>query len=137
MNDRNRSSREIQPAPKSRSTVKQRGPGGLKVIIALLSAITVLITGVGYWTVGRVGSTLTSAGNLGLSDSSQGSGEQAPDGAVDILLVGSDSRTDAHGNQLSREELERLNAGEFAGEDNTDTIMLIREIGRASCRERV
>lgn len=126
MNDRNRSSREIQPAPKSRSAVKQRGPGGLKVIIALLSAITVLITGVGYWTVGRVGSTLTSAGNLGLSDTSQGSGEQAPDGAVDILLVGSDSRTDAHGNQLSREELERLNAGEFAGEDNTDTIMLIR-----------
>lgn len=126
MNDRNRSIREIQPAPRSRATIKQRGPGGLKVFIALLSVLTLLITALGYWTVGRVGSSLASAGNLGLSETSQGSGDQAPDGAVDILLVGSDSRTDAHGNELSREELDRLNAGEFGGEDNTDTMMLIR-----------
>lgn len=126
MNDRNRSIREIQPAPSPRSAIKQRGPGGLKVIITFLSVLTLLITAMGYWTVGRVGSSLASAGNLGLSDTSQSSGDKAPDGAVDILLVGSDSRTDAHGNQLSQDELERLNAGEFAGEDNTDTMMLIR-----------
>ena len=126
MNDRNRSIREIQPAPSSRSALKQRGPGGLKIIVTLLSVLTLLVTAMGYWTVGRVGSSLASAGNLGLSETSQGSGDQAPDGAVDILLVGSDSRTDAHGNELSREELEHLNAGEFAGEDNTDTMMLIR-----------
>ena len=126
VNDRNRSIREIQPAPYSRTMIKQRGPGGLKVFIALLSVLTLLITALGYWTVGRVGSSLASAGNLGLSETSQGSGNQAPDGAVDILLVGSDSRTDAHGNELSREELDHLNAGEFGGEDNTDTMMLIR-----------
>ena len=106
--------------------LKQRGPGGLKITVTLLSVLTLLVTAMGYWTVGRVGSSLASAGNLGLSETSQGSGDQAPDGAVDILLVGSDSRTDAHGNELSREELEHLNAGEFAGEDNTDTMMLIR-----------
>ena len=33
------------------------------------------------------------------------------DGAVDILLVGMDSRTDAHGNPLSEDELATLRAG--------------------------
>ncbi|MGH3560323.1 MAG: LCP family protein [Mycobacterium sp.] len=47
------------------------------------------------------------------------------DGAIDILLVGMDSRTDAHGNALSAEELATLRAGD---EDatNTDTIILVR-----------
>jgi LCP family protein required for cell wall assembly len=51
-----------------------------------------------------------------------GSGE---DGAIDILLVGIDSRTDAHGNPLSAEELATLRAGDDVS-TNTDTIILIR-----------
>ncbi|GJF14717.1 LytR family transcriptional regulator [Mycolicibacterium cyprinidarum] len=52
-------------------------------------------------------------------------GEGGDDGAIDILLVGMDSRTDAHGNPLSQEELATLRAGD---EDatNTDTIILVR-----------
>ena len=52
-------------------------------------------------------------------------GAGGDDGAIDILLVGMDSRTDAHGNPLTPEELATLRAGD---EDatNTDTIILVR-----------
>src|ERR1700759_3710114 len=52
-------------------------------------------------------------------------GRGGDDGAIDILLVGLDSRTDAHGNPLSQQELETLRAGDEEA-TNTDTIILIR-----------
>jgi LCP family protein required for cell wall assembly len=52
-------------------------------------------------------------------------GKGGDDGAIDILLVGLDSRTDAHGNALSPEELAALRAGDEEA-TNTDTIILIR-----------
>jgi LCP family protein required for cell wall assembly len=52
-------------------------------------------------------------------------GKGGDDGAIDILLVGMDSRTDAHGNPLSPEELATLRAGDEEA-TNTDTIILIR-----------
>ena len=52
-------------------------------------------------------------------------GKGGDDGAIDILLVGLDSRTDAHGNPLSAEELATLRAGDDES-TNTDTIILIR-----------
>ncbi|MGD9618317.1 MAG: LCP family protein [Mycolicibacterium sp.] len=52
-------------------------------------------------------------------------GEGGDDGAIDILLVGMDSRTDAHGNPLSDEERAMLRAGDEVA-TNTDTIILVR-----------
>jgi LCP family protein required for cell wall assembly len=52
-------------------------------------------------------------------------GHGGDDGAIDILLVGSDSRSDAHGNPLTPEELATLRAGDDVV-TNTDTIILIR-----------
>ncbi|MFM9034006.1 MAG: LCP family protein [Mycobacterium sp.] len=52
-------------------------------------------------------------------------GGRADDGATDILLVGMDSRTDAHGNPLTEQELAELHAGDEAA-TNTDTIILVR-----------
>ncbi len=52
-------------------------------------------------------------------------GQGGDDGAIDILLVGMDSRTDAHGNQLSAQELATLKAGDEVA-SNTDTIILVR-----------
>ncbi|MGH3523952.1 MAG: LCP family protein, partial [Mycobacterium sp.] len=52
-------------------------------------------------------------------------GQGGDDGAIDILLVGVDSRTDAHGNPLSAEELSTLRAGDEVA-TNTDTIILVR-----------
>ncbi|MGH3533016.1 MAG: LytR family transcriptional regulator, partial [Mycobacterium sp.] len=49
-------------------------------------------------------------------------GQGGDDGAIDILLVGVDSRTDAHGNPLSAEELSTLRAGDEVA-TNTDTII--------------
>src|SRR6478672_772499 len=52
-------------------------------------------------------------------------GQGGDDGAIDILLVGMDSRTDAHGNPLSADELATLRAGDDVS-TNTDTIILVR-----------
>ncbi|ANZ42859.1 transcriptional regulator [Lentzea guizhouensis] len=52
-------------------------------------------------------------------------GRKPLDGAVDILLVGMDSRTDAQGNPLSDEVLALLNGGYADGEQNTDTMILV------------
>jgi LCP family protein required for cell wall assembly len=52
-------------------------------------------------------------------------GDGGDDGAIDILLVGMDSRADAHGNPLSPEELATLRAGDEVA-SNTDTIILVR-----------
>ena len=52
-------------------------------------------------------------------------GQGGDDGAIDILLVGMDSRTDAHGNPLSAQELATLRAGDEVA-TNTDTIILVR-----------
>jgi LCP family protein required for cell wall assembly len=53
-------------------------------------------------------------------------GKGGDDGAIDILLVGLDSRTDAHGNALSAEELATLRTSDDDPSTNTDTIILIR-----------
>ncbi|MGH3970377.1 MAG: LCP family protein, partial [Mycobacterium sp.] len=52
-------------------------------------------------------------------------GQGGDDGAIDILLVGVDSRTDAHGNPLTADELATLRAGDEVA-TNTDTIILVR-----------
>jgi LCP family protein required for cell wall assembly len=52
-------------------------------------------------------------------------GKGGDDGAIDVLLVGLDSRTDAHGNPLSDDELSRLHVGDDTS-TNTDTIILVR-----------
>src|ERR1700731_4438144 len=52
-------------------------------------------------------------------------GQGGDDGAIDILLVGMDSRTDGHGNPLSAQELATLRAGDETA-TNTDTIILVR-----------
>lgn len=126
--DPNRRARDIQAAPSRVRDVSQSGHPVVKGALAFISATALLLSGVGYFAVGRVGGQL-SASELDVSSQSKSRGskdDSGLDGAVDILLVGSDSRTDAQGNPLSQEELARLNAGIADGEVNTDTIMVIR-----------
>jgi LCP family protein required for cell wall assembly len=85
--------------------------------VAAASAV-VLGTGVAWTQVRSFESGINHISSAALG----GSGE---DGAIDILLVGIDSRTDAHGNPLSAEELATLRAGDDVS-TNTDTIILIR-----------
>lgn len=122
--DPSRRARDIQAAPSRTRDVSQSGHPVVKGVIAVLSAAAIALSGIGYFSVGRLGGQL-SASELDVGKA-KGKDDDALDGAVDILLVGSDSRTDAQGNPLSEEELERLNAGVADGEINTDTIMVIR-----------
>ncbi|MFE9580857.1 LCP family protein [Nocardia sp. NPDC006044] len=84
---------------------------------AILAVVVLVITGFAWHSVDSLISNIERIGGLGL-----GGGR---DGAVDILLVGVDSRTDAHGNPLSDRERALLHAGDEVG-TNTDTIVLIR-----------
>nr|WP_275437197.1 LCP family protein [Corynebacterium simulans] len=93
--------------------------------MAFVSAAILVFSGVGYATVGRVGDGMSSVSNLALGNKG-GFKADTEDGAMDILLVGKDSRTDAKGNPLSEKELADLHAGVDEGEENTDTIMIIR-----------
>ena len=114
---RARHARDIQAPPSSAESTTQAWPPMLRNTLALLSAIVLVISAVGWWTVGRTTDNLGSGGDFGL-------GEEK-DGATDILLVGSDSRTDAQGNPLTPEEIELLRAGDEQA-TNTDTIIVIR-----------
>ncbi|MFC9787699.1 LCP family protein [Rhodococcus sp. NPDC127528] len=87
-----------------------------QLAVAAVSVLVLVVTGFAWRSVDSLESNLATT-RLGLGG--------VKDGAVDILMVGTDSRTDAHGNPLSREELASLHAGD-AEADNTDTIVLVR-----------
>ncbi|TFV58660.1 LytR family transcriptional regulator [Mycobacterium sp. PS03-16] len=90
----------------------------LRAVAVTVTLAVVLGTGVAW---SRIRSFESGINHI----SSPALGEGGEDGAIDILLVGSDSRTDAHGNPLSQEELATLRAGDDVS-TNTDTIILIR-----------
>jgi LCP family protein required for cell wall assembly len=95
---------------------------GAKAVLGVVSALVLAATGY-YWA--RLASF---AGDVTTVDVIAGGGEDSGppiDGAMDILLVGMDSRTDAEGNPLSKEQLAMLNAGKADGVLDTDTIILI------------
>ncbi len=90
----------------------------LRTIAVTIAVVVVLGTGVAW---SRIRSFESGINHI----SSAALGEGGDDGAVDILLVGLDSRTDAHGNPLSQDELATLRAGDDVS-TNTDTIILVR-----------
>ncbi|ASW91809.1 LCP family protein [Mycobacterium marseillense] len=90
----------------------------VRVIATVLTLAVVVGTGIAWSNVRSF-----EDGIFHMSAPSLGKG--GDDGAIDILLVGLDSRTDAHGNPLSQEELDTLRAGDEEA-TNTDTIILIR-----------
>lgn len=90
----------------------------LRTIAVTVAVAVVLGTGFAWSRIRSFESGINHISSAALG----GGGE---DGAVDILLVGMDSRTDAHGNPLTPEELATLRAGDDVA-TNTDTIILIR-----------
>ena len=94
-------------------------PGRLSRIVAVVAAAVIVVgTGVAW---GKIRSFESGINHV----SSAALGGGGDDGAIDILLVGIDSRTDAHGNPLSADELATLRAGDDVS-TNTDTIILVR-----------
>ena len=91
---------------------------GVRVVCTLVAVSIMVATGLAW-------STLRSFEDGIFHISTPALGEGGDDGAIDILLVGMDSRTDAHGNPLSEDELAQLHAGDDVS-TNTDTIILVR-----------
>lgn len=94
----------------------------LRVLLALGLIISLAAGGLfayGLYTYSKADS-VRSTEDLGLPDP-----EQDTDGVKNILLVGSDSRTDAQGNELSSEDAATLNAGDDDSFVNTDTIIIL------------
>ncbi|WP_425301726.1 LCP family protein [Nocardia wallacei] len=108
----------LPPLHGTRARVGGRPPHRSARTLALAAAaIVFVVTGFGWHSVDGLISGINRIGNLGLGG--------AKDGATDILMVGIDSRTDAHGNPLSDDERAMLHAGDEVG-TNTDTIVLVR-----------
>ena len=89
-----------------------------RVIAAVTAVLVVLVTGAAWSKVRSFEDGIYHVFAPSL-------GHGGDDGAIDILLVGMDSRTDAHGNPLSPQELAALRAGDEVA-SNTDTIILVR-----------
>lgn len=108
------------PAPRPRRASRP-GLTGVKTLVALLSAA--VLVGTGYY-ANRINQFTDGLTTQDVIDAPPV--EKPADGAIDILMVGMDSRTDAQGHPLSDEQLAMLSAGVADGEQNTDTLMMIR-----------
>lgn len=105
-----------------RSGWQRAGLATGRSFVALISAAVLGTMGYGWWAVGDVDKDTVTTDVIAQDVEDQ----RIPlDGAVDMLLVGIDSRTDAYGNPLPREVLSMLNAGKSDGERNTDTMILV------------
>ncbi|MHA6794549.1 LCP family protein [Pseudonocardia bannensis] len=89
-----------------------------RVVVALLSALVLGLTGYGWAQLNGLLSGLTATDVIGRG------GDR--DGEENILVVGVDSRTDASGRPLPQEVLDRLHAGDSDdGGTTTDTMLLV------------
>ncbi|WP_090068448.1 LCP family protein [Lentzea flaviverrucosa] len=111
-----------RPAPPRRPSKAERGAStGAKIFISMVSATILLVTGIAWQNLNALTDGLTKQ-DLNLADA----GEKPADGAIDILLVGMDSRTDSKGNPLPQNILNELQAGGTDdGGFNTDTLILL------------
>ncbi|MET8998939.1 LCP family protein [Amycolatopsis sp. NPDC004169] len=110
------------PAP---SRVRRVGRVTRRVAVGLVSLLALGASGYVYVTKDQLQSTVPTTDAL-----TPRAGEPAPppadDGAEDILLVGSDARTDAQGNALPPRVLRQLRTEANDGAVNTDTIIVLR-----------
>ncbi|MDP9168663.1 MAG: LCP family protein, partial [Actinomycetota bacterium] len=88
--------------------------------LAVVTAAVLAITGFGWWTLHGMLSGITVSQALG-ADAPKSAGE-----AINILLIGLDSRKDQNGNDLPQEMLDQLHAGDStSGGYNTNTLILV------------
>ena len=104
------------PVARRRSAARMAGRG----VVALASVVVLGLSAAGWFVADRL-SDVSSAKVL----SEVPHAPPQDDGATDVLLVGSDSRTDAQGNPLPLRVLKQLRT-EATGGLNTDSLVLIR-----------
>jgi LCP family protein required for cell wall assembly len=107
------------PPPPNRPLPGRRRNYGLQLVklaLAMVSMLVLSLTGYGWATFKTLHEGLSTTDVIGWA---------VPDKATDLLLVGLDSRTDAHDNPLAPDVLARLRTGDNEGE-LTDTMILVR-----------
>lgn len=119
----------------NRPPARRRTRTAARVAVGLVSLLVLVGTG--------IASTMMTSLLTGLhtSDALDPGGPRSADGALNILLIGLDSRKDQDGNQLPKEILDQLHAGDGTeGGYNTNTLILIHlppaAAGRARCPSR-
>jgi LCP family protein required for cell wall assembly len=124
---------EWKPSPFPRQAATEEAPSRARragrvtrrVAVGLVSLLALGATGYVYVTKDQLQNTVPKTDVL-----TPRAGEKAPppadDGADDILLVGSDARTDAQGNALPARVLRELRTEANNGAVNTDTMILLR-----------
>ncbi|MEU5695391.1 LCP family protein [Actinosynnema sp. NPDC020468] len=90
-----------------------------------MSAAVLVVTWYGWSYLRQIDRQIATTDVIPSSVDEQGAARKPLDGAIDILLVGVDSRTDAQGNPLSEDMLRLLNGGKADGPLNTDTMILV------------
>jgi LCP family protein required for cell wall assembly len=101
-------------------TRRSWGLGTVRSLLGLLSAVALVATGTMWWTTHDV------LGGFTVSDALPADAAKSGGGAMNILLIGLDSRKDQQGNDLPREVLDQLHAGDSdAGGYNTNTLILV------------
>ena len=103
-----------------------------RTVIALASVVVLVVTWYAWANIRNLNDGIARTDVLGdntpgaVAPQADGGPAVAPlDSAVNILVVGMDSRTDPQGNPLPPNELAMLSAGPDDGELDTDTMMLI------------
>lgn len=115
----------VRPRPETagRGWPRRAARGALRTLVGALSVTVLVAAGFSWAGVGSLQDDLNTSDVI--SGAAPGVDPEVGDRATDILLVGSDSRTDAQGNPLPLDVLRLLRTEESTGL-STDTIILIR-----------
>lgn len=114
------------PAHRPGRTHGSRPGGGIlagRILVTMLSVV--VLVGWGFYALLFQGANNDIADSDALSSAQQAAGAASNGGAQNILLIGSDARTDADGNPLSADQLSLVSTTADGGGVNTDTLMLI------------
>ena len=91
-----------------------------RTVLALLASVALVVTGLGYWGANGL------LGGIATSLALEGDAPRSTGGAMNILLIGLDSRKDQDGNDLPDDVLDKLHAGDSGvGGYNTNTLILV------------
>lgn len=120
-------------APVARRPKRRRGRRAARALVrsavALLSVVALGATGYAYSTLDLLQDNVNTTDALRLNETPPDGDEPPPppedDGATDILLVGTDSRTDMEGHPLPPHVLAQLRTESSPGV-STDTLILLR-----------
>ena len=98
---------------------RRAGRIAARTAVGLVSALVMMATGLAYWEAHGL------LGGITISQALNG-GDRSTGGAMNILLIGLDSRKDQDGNDLPQEILDKLHAGDSdTGGYNTNTLILV------------